>query len=114
MLTSLLQVPLVLDLTPEETRLLRQFGNKCKKFGLVIEVETEDDSGANIVVSQVPRCFLHREATELNYKRTSPLQTLVIELAKEIVQSLHETHGGLNFLPKAIGNVLKSQACRSE
>ena len=61
-----------------------------------------------------PSCFLQREASEKYFNRESPLENLLTELAKELAQTLKQTHGGLRLLPNTISNVLKSQACRGK
>ena len=61
-----------------------------------------------------PSCFLQREASEKYFNRESPLENLLTELAKELAQTLKQTHGGLRILPNTIANILKSQACRGK
>ena len=73
-----------------------------------------DEENALFYVNMAPSCFLQREASEKYFNRESPLENLLTELAKELAQTLKQTHGGLRLLPNTISNVLKSQACRGK
>jgi hypothetical protein len=67
-----------------------------------------------ISASAVPVCFLKREASDLRYRRPSSLKTLVVALARDVVESARMTRRAAVILPKTIGSVLNSQACRSK
>lgn len=102
------ETPVRAGVDKEEKRILWEFSNKVQRYGLHL-IEAEE----GIFTVKVPRCFSQRDQVELKYNRPSPLERLVTDLAKELVQILRETKGGgLGVLPRTIGNVLNSRACR--
>jgi len=112
---SVLDTPILLELCQDDRMILKHFASKVKNFGLVIlenDNEDFDEENALFYVNMAPSCFLQREASEKYFNRESPLENLLTELAKELAQTLKQTHGGLRLLPNTISNVLKSQACR--
>lgn len=86
-----------------------EYPEKVRRFGLSLET---DPSSECMRANEVPACFLQRQASEHFFKRPSQLQSLVKELALELVQTLVDTKGAVTVLPRAILNVINSQACR--
>jgi DNA mismatch repair ATPase MutL len=104
-----LEEEIVLEFPPEVVRILIEYSEKVKKFGL--EISTKSNK---ITVTRVPECFVQRNQSELKYRRPSSLRNLVTNLFEEISAVMVETRGGFGLLPKTIGNVLNSQACRGK
>lgn len=92
-----------------QQRILLEYPEKVRRFGLSLE---RDLSSECLRANLVPACFLQRQASENFFKRPSQLQSLVSELALELVQTLIDTKGAICVLPRAILNVINSQACR--
>ena len=86
-----------------------EYPEKVRRFGLSLET---DLSSQYMTANEVPACFLQRQASESFFKRPSQLQSLVKELALELVQTLVNTKGAVSVLPRTILNVINSQACR--
>ncbi len=99
-----------LEFPPETIRILTQYSSKVRKFGLEILFESDDSN--RITVIRVPKCFVERDLSEQKNHRASSLRTSVTNLIEEISSGLVETKGGFGLLPKTIGNILNSQACR--
>lgn len=112
---SFLDEPVELSLNSTERRLLEMYQKKCQKFGLFLKDPSDEEvSEQKVVAVGVPTCFLKREASEMYFNRASPMSHLATDLAKELVQTLLDSKGGISLLPKTIRNVLNSQACRGE
>ena len=109
-ISSPLEDVICLEIPPETVRILTQYLNKVRKFGLEISMESSELN--RITVTRVPKCFAERELSEQKYHRASSIRTSVTNLIEEIASGLVETKGGFGLLPKTIGNVLNSQACR--
>lgn len=109
-LVSNLDLPIEISVHSDDARILERFQRKVKHFGL----ELDKFGDLTFKVIKAPECFVRREASELRNNRPSPLKDLILELAREICEILRTTRGGVSVLPRAIGNVLNSQACRSK
>ena len=86
-----------------------EYPEKVRRFGLSLETDLASEY---MTANEVPACFLQRQASESFFKRPSQLQSLVKELALELVQTLVNTKGAVSVLPRTILNVINSQACR--
>ena len=102
--------PVPLYLGTQERRILLEYTNKVKRFGLSLV----DLGSGCLAANEVPACFLQRQASEDFFKRPSQLQSLVKELALEMVKILVETKGTICSLPRTILHVINSQACRGK
>ena len=109
MKSSRLEEEIVLEFPPEVVRVLIEYSEKVRKFGL--EISSESDK---VRVTRVPQCFVQRDLSEVKYRRPSTLRILLTNLFEEISTVMVETRGGFGLLPKTIGNVLNSQACRGK
>ena len=110
MLLADLKSPLCLYLSNEEKAILWNYKEKVALFGLLLDEEENE----NLQVEKAPNCFLRRDASAKFFNRESPLESLMHDLAKELVQTLKETGGSLSLIPKTVLNVIKSQACRGK
>ena len=100
--------PVPLYLPPQERHVLQEYLDRVQRFGLSLDMVGSEC----LMAKEVPVCFLQRQASEQYFKRPSQLQSLVKELAQELVGTLVETKGAICSLPVTILNVINSQACR--
>ena len=98
---------MILEFPPEIVRILTQYSDKLRTFGLQITADSN-----RIEVTRVPECFSEKHFSETKSRRPSTLRNLVENLLQEFVSVMVETKGGFGLVPKTIGNVLNSQACR--
>ena len=98
---------MILEFPPEIVRILTQYSDKLRTFGLQITADSN-----RIEVTRVPECFSEKHFAETKSRRPSTLRNLVENLLQEFVSVMVETRGGFGLVPKTIGNVLNSQACR--
>ena len=106
-MSSPLDDSMILEFPPEIIRILAKYSDKIRTFGLQITADSN-----KIEVTRVPQCFSERHLSESKNRRPSTLRNLVENLLQEFVSVMVETRGGFGLLPKTIGNVLNSQACR--
>ena len=106
-LSSPLDESMILEFPPEIVRILTQYSDKLRTFGLQITADSN-----RIEVTRVPECFSEKHFAETKSRRPSTLRNLVENLLQEFVSVMVETRGGFGLVPKTIGNVLNSQACR--
>ncbi|XP_063804355.1 DNA mismatch repair protein Mlh3 isoform X2 [Pseudophryne corroboree] len=106
---SVVNPPLQLDITEEQSRLLRSRAGMLERVGLSL---TFPDSGSNhVLVGEIPLCFVEKEASETHRGRTTVAKKIVEELLQEQVQLLQVPGAGPGTLPGTVLRVLASQAC---
>ncbi|XP_075048719.1 DNA mismatch repair protein Mlh3 [Mixophyes fleayi] len=103
---SVVDPPLELDLTEEQYRLLRTRAGTLRRVGLSLLFP---DSGNNrVLVSEIPLCFVEKEASETHRGRTTVAKRIVQEFLQEQAQV---PGAGPRTLPGTVLRVLASQAC---
>lgn len=122
-LSSKLETPFDISLSSLEVDIAREYQDKLRNFGLDFvfltqetNLQFDEEQNSNILkirVTHVPKCFILREENERKYKRSFSVSRITTILVREIIDKIKSTRGGgLGILPKTIGDILSSRACR--
>ncbi|XP_073494180.1 DNA mismatch repair protein Mlh3-like [Phyllobates terribilis] len=106
---SVVDPALEVHVSEEEYRILRTRAASLWRLGLSLSFP--DIGSPRILVSEIPLCFLEREANETQRGRRPVLRSIVEEYLQEQVQLLQVTGAGSVAVPGSVLRVLASQAC---
>ncbi|XP_073443774.1 DNA mismatch repair protein Mlh3 isoform X2 [Dendrobates tinctorius] len=106
---SVVDPALEIHVSEEEYRILRTRPGSLGRLGLSLSFP--DTGSPRILVSEIPLCFLEREANETQRGRRPVLRSIVEEYLQEQVQLLQVTGAGNVAVPGTVLRVLASQAC---
>ncbi|XP_069592385.1 acylphosphatase-1 isoform X1 [Ranitomeya imitator] len=106
---SVVDPALEIHVSEEEYRILRTRAGSLGRLGLSLSFP--DTGTPRILVSEIPLCFLEREANETQRGRRPVLRSIVQEYLQEQVQLLQVTGAGNMAVPGSVLRVLASQAC---
>ncbi|KAG8194296.1 hypothetical protein JTE90_004527 [Oedothorax gibbosus] len=96
--------PLTLTLDPSEIRLLFNYHSRLQDLGIFLNLDDE----ARVI--SLPACFV-KDGGQLRRKADDTC-VLLEKIIKEWLSSLMQHRGVSSLLPKTLGAVLNSQACR--
>ncbi|XP_068110615.1 DNA mismatch repair protein Mlh3 isoform X2 [Hyperolius riggenbachi] len=106
---STVNPPLELDITQEQHRLLRTRVAALHKDGL--SVSFSEGSNPQVLVSEIPICFVDKRPKESNHRRATIAKKLVEEFLQEEMQLLQSSGVAHGILPGTVLKALASQAC---
>ncbi|XP_044153940.1 DNA mismatch repair protein Mlh3-like isoform X2 [Bufo gargarizans] len=106
---SVVEPALEVHVSEEEHRLLRTRAAALRRVGLSL---TFPDGGRpRVLLSEIPLCFVEREANELQRGRSPMVRKMVEDYLQEQVQLLQVPGAGHGAVPRTVLKVLASQAC---
>ncbi|XP_075704858.1 DNA mismatch repair protein Mlh3-like [Rhinoderma darwinii] len=106
---SVVDPALEVHVSEEEYRLLRTRAGTLRRVGLSLSFP--DPGSPRVLVSEIPLCFVEREANEMQRGRTPVVRRMVEEYLQEQVQLLQVPGAGHRAVPGTVLKVLASQAC---
>ncbi|XP_040188749.1 DNA mismatch repair protein Mlh3 isoform X2 [Rana temporaria] len=104
---SIVNPPLELDITEEQSRLLRIRAGALQRVGLSLSFPASCSS--RVLVSEIPQCFVEKKVSETQRRRVMMARKMVEEFLQEEVQQ--SPGAPLGPLPGTVLKVLASQAC---
>ncbi|XP_077319766.1 DNA mismatch repair protein Mlh3 isoform X1 [Lithobates pipiens] len=104
---SMVNPPLELDITEEQSRLLRIRAGALQWVGLSLSFP--DNCSSRVLVSEIPQCFVDKKVSETQRRRAMMARKMVEEFLQEEVQQ--SPGAPLGPLPGTVLKVLASQAC---
>ncbi|KAM3919934.1 DNA mismatch repair protein Mlh3 isoform 2-T3 [Leptodactylus fuscus] len=106
---SIVDPPLEVHVSEEEYRILRTRAGILWKVGLTLSFP--DTGSPCILVTEIPLCFVEREANEMQRGRTPVVKKIIEEYLQEQVELLQVPGAGHGTVPGTVLKVLASQAC---
>ncbi|XP_066463764.1 DNA mismatch repair protein Mlh3-like isoform X1 [Eleutherodactylus coqui] len=106
---SAVEPALEIQLSEEDCRVLRPRAAALRRAGLSLSFPAT--GSPCVLVSEIPLCFVEREANELQRGRTPVVNKIVEEYLQEQVQLLQVPGAGNGAVPGTVFKVLASQAC---
>jgi len=125
-ISSKLKTPIdVSSLFLDQVEIINEYQEKFRTFGLEFCTPNSTDistlisntqlhiSEQTLMVTHVPSCFVMNEAKSKKCSDEFLSEDITANLIDEIIDTIKKTRGGgLAILPRTIGNVLNSKACR--
>ncbi|CAH3140642.1 unnamed protein product [Pocillopora meandrina] len=111
--SSTVSPPLKLCFSQEEIWLLKASQAEIERIGIrfLISQSSESSEDVSVLVDSVPSVFVEREFSEVKRGRPSVAVDNVKGLIREHLEQFSRTRGVPPVIPKAISDVISSQAC---
>ncbi|XP_028396314.1 DNA mismatch repair protein Mlh3-like [Dendronephthya gigantea] len=112
--SSVLPTPCILSMSNHDVHLLQAFRAQLQRVGITFQDPrpSSSDAQSSVCIKTVPSVFLSRAASDDRAKLRNEIKACIEDLVKEYIEMMISTKGtSTAALPRAITEVLNSQAC---